>query len=89
MISYWRDIVNSFPCETCNAGPGEVCRTITGNRKNEPHAPRAYLAARNADKCHKCGDRLPAESDPGDTCGRCRLIRRMEIERATTWQRRH
>lgn len=43
----WRVIVTRYPCEVCQAAPGEPCYTYSGTRKYEPHAPRARLAAAN------------------------------------------
>lgn len=47
-ISRWRAVVTRYPCDTCQAGPGQLCTTWTGNQKNEPHASRARAAAANA-----------------------------------------
>lgn len=80
----WRDVIHSYPCDVCGARAGEACRSRSGNRKREPHASRG----RAADRCPRCGDRLSNQAEPGDICERCRLIRHLEIERATTWQRR-
>jgi hypothetical protein len=85
MRQYWRIVMESFPCKECNAAPGEPCYTKSGNQKTECHAVRWA----DAERCHKCGERLPADYDPGELCDRCKLIRRLEIERATTWQRRY
>jgi DNA-directed RNA polymerase subunit RPC12/RpoP len=78
----WRLVLLSYPCPTCGAKPGEPCIT-TGGRVAAEHADRA----RNADRCPKCGIWVGAEEDPGTLCGRCALVRSLEIERATTWKR--
>lgn len=81
----WRAIQQSFPCKECGAPPGEPCRTKNGHLKYECHAIRWE----GADRCHKCGDRLAADQEPGELCERCKLIRHLEIERATKYQRRY
>jgi len=43
----WREVVHSYPCPLCTAGPGDWCVTSTGFRKYEPHSDRARLAAAN------------------------------------------
>lgn len=81
----WKRIQQSFPCKECDAAPGEPCVTKNGNRKTECHAIRWD----DADRCRKCGDRLPADFDPGELCDRCKQVRRLEIERATYHVRRY
>jgi hypothetical protein len=39
----WRLIVESYPCDTCGAGPGAPCLTISGTVKHEPHVERVAL----------------------------------------------
>lgn len=41
----WREVVHAYPCPDCTAGPGEWCRTKSGEHKWEPHADRSRLAA--------------------------------------------
>jgi hypothetical protein len=41
----WREVVISYPCDTCGAGPGDRCRTVTDHEKWEPHAARSLLAS--------------------------------------------
>jgi hypothetical protein len=43
----WREVVVSYPCEICGAGPGDRCRTPSGAVKWEPHASRSRLASAN------------------------------------------
>lgn len=43
----WRAVVNSYPCETCGAGPGAWCISTGGKYKYEPHAARSKLASAN------------------------------------------
>jgi hypothetical protein len=74
--TWWRAIVESHPCPVCNAGPGEPCRTYTGNRKAECHADRA----RDADRCPGCGTRLAADADD-PYCPHCRMVRDLVTER--------
>lgn len=44
---HWRDVAESFFCRTCGAGPGDSCRTFTGNRTLTPHTDRTGQAAAN------------------------------------------
>jgi hypothetical protein len=81
----WTVVRMSYPCLVCNAPPGEPCLTATGNRKNELHAERG----REAQRCPKCGDRIAADAEPVTLCDRCRLVRRLEIERASYHVRRY
>lgn len=78
----WRTVIESFPCPKCNAKAGEPCRTQKG-AKTSPHAMRGT----GADRCPKCNERLPSDAEPWELCDRCRLIRHLEIERATTYRR--
>lgn len=80
----WRELVQSYPCLECGAGPGEPCVTKGGNSKYECHAIRSHVM----DHCPKCGARMAADAQPGEVCDRCALVRRLEIERATYHQRR-
>lgn len=82
--SAWRAVFQSYPCPTCGALPGEVCTTTGGRVADIPHVDRT----RNADRCPRCGTITGAGADPGSLCGRCALVRALEIERATTWKRR-
>lgn len=81
----WRDIVDSYPCPTCDAAPGEDCHTTSGAAKYEPHAPRSRLASTNAwrfadereSRCIRCGADVPANHEQpldveGPTCNDCR-----------------
>lgn len=43
--TWWREVVTSYPCPICDAGPGEPCQTWTGHPKFEPHADRSRIAA--------------------------------------------
>lgn len=40
----WREVVQSYPCEVCGAGPGDRCITYSGVEKYEAHAARSRLA---------------------------------------------
>lgn len=81
----WQLVFMSYPCPTCGAGPGERCTTTGGQAAGTPHADRT----RHAQRCPKCGVIVSAELDPGRLCDRCALVRSLEVERATTWKRRH
>jgi ribosomal protein S27AE len=81
----WRLVFLSYPCPACGAAPGHVCMTTGGRPYGECHAART----RHAGRCPKCGSVVSAELDPGSLCDRCALVRSLEIERATTWKRRH
>lgn len=83
MLSPWRAILRSYPCDKCGAGPGEPCHTETGNPTDE-HSDRAMRVAH----CPKCGERVGAESEPGTLCERCQFLREMNTERARKWKRR-
>jgi len=41
----WREVVHSYPCPTCTAGPGDWCLTMHGERKYEPHSDRSRVAS--------------------------------------------
>lgn len=43
----WRRIVQQYECEVCMAGPGEPCKTYSGEMKMEPHSARSNLARAN------------------------------------------
>lgn len=80
----WRAVIESYPCDTCGAEPGEPCRTISGTKANPPHVART----RPANRCHKCGTMLAADAEPGTLCPKHALLRSLEIERATHYRRR-
>lgn len=42
---HWREVVESYPCEVCGAGPGDHCVGPRGHEKWEPHACRSRLAS--------------------------------------------
>jgi hypothetical protein len=44
---FWKEVVVEFPCDTCNAGPGEQCLTSAGNITYLPHATRTRQASDN------------------------------------------
>lgn len=77
----WHVIFLSYPCPMCGAHPGEECVTSGGNWAF-PHADRTRLANR----CPRCGVVVSAE-EPGQLCDRCALVRALEVERATRWER--
>lgn len=81
----WRHVVEKYPCGKCGAAIGERCRTINGNGLSVPHADRWN---QDSQRCPKCGDRVSDGAEIGALCDRCRLIRRLEIERVTHYQRR-
>lgn len=43
----WRQVVQSYACESCGAAPGSPCITIRNVNKAEPHASRTRQAAEN------------------------------------------
>jgi hypothetical protein len=73
----WRDLLESYPCPVCDAGPGDPCRTATGNVSQLPHADRT----RGAQRCRGCSVKLHAEADPLDYCDHCQLLRDLTVER--------
>lgn len=79
----WRLVFESYPCPTCGVPAGTSCRTNSGRLADVPHADRARLG----DRCPVCGVLVANDEDPGGLCPRCRLVRSLETERATTWQR--
>jgi ribosomal protein S27AE len=79
----WRLIYLSYPCPTCDAAPGQDCRTTNGHLKHEVHADRARLGNR----CPKCGTLVDADHLPDQLCARCELVRALETERASKYQR--
>lgn len=81
----WRLVFLSYPCPSCGAPPGRLCITTGGHEYAECHAART----RDAGRCPRCGTVVSAELDPGSLCDKCALVRSLEIERATTWKRRH
>lgn len=81
----WRAAILSWPCPTCSALPGQPCRTIrTGTPTKDTHVDRAMFAPR----CPRCGSRIDVDSVAGDLCPRCALVRSLEVERSTHYQRR-
>jgi ribosomal protein S27AE len=80
----WRLVYLSYPCPTCNAGPGEDCTTTTARIKREVHADRARLG----DRCPKCGTLIEADHEPDQMCARCELVRALEVERSSVYRRR-
>lgn len=82
----WRNVLESYPCATCGAMPGESCITSTGRSTDQPHAARG----RATNRCARCGLMIDAAvDDPGALCGKCMLLRDLEIERATKYRRRY
>lgn len=79
----WRLVFLSYPCDYCGAQPGQDCHTATGATYRDVHAIRTQHKAR----CPRCGTVLAADDEPGQLCPRCQLLRRLEIERITRWQR--
>lgn len=76
----WRIVVNSYPCPTCPAGPGQACVSESGHAKPEPHAARSARAAArgwaHADepaRCVRCHGPLPADVRAPARCLRCTL----------------
>lgn len=65
----WADLVWSYPCPDCGAGPGSNCRTVAGGTKAEPHASRVHVIAR----CRACEQWLHADAaDAGvERCDAC------------------
>lgn len=70
-------------CPRCGAPPGDVCRTSSGKEAKPPHYARTQLVR----QCAHCGQPLDPDIEAGDLCARCQLVRSLEIERATKWQR--
>jgi hypothetical protein len=79
---WWLAAVLTYPCPTCDAPAGEPCHSRTG-RPAVPHAARS----RQQHRCRICGTLLPDNPD-SNLCGRCRLVRSLETERATYHQRK-
>ena len=78
----WRRSIESWPCQTCGASPGESCVTGSGRPTNLPHAARL----RSTNRCQMCLALLPNEWE--DTiCERCQLVRALEVERASHYRR--
>lgn len=75
--SEWRAVHMTYPCPQCGARPGYVCRTKSGNPYPTLHTGRI----RHALRCPVCAAILDAESEPGDLCPRCLLVRTLELER--------
>jgi hypothetical protein len=81
---WWLAAVHTYPCPHCGAEPHEPCRTRNGRPASQPHAARG----RDEHRCIICHVLLPHDQDPGDTlCGRCSLVRALELERARYHQR--
>lgn len=83
--SAWRLTWLSYPCPTCGAAPGEDCLTTGGNVYRDVHADRT----RRGNRCPRCGVIVDADHEPGQLCARCELVRSLEVERATRYQRRN
>ena len=82
---WWLAAVLTYPCPTCDAPAGDPCTTNTGRVASQPHATPGDTEHR----CTSCHVLLPADQDPADTlCGRCKLLRSLETERATYHQRK-
>jgi hypothetical protein len=81
--SLWRTIFETYPCPVCGANPGEPCLTEKGNPTRLPHAMRT----RNGNRCPNCGV-ITSWDNPGALCGRCELVRSLEVERATRYERK-
>lgn len=79
----WRLIFLTYPCPTCGAAPGEDCITSNGNIYKDVHAART----RDGNRCPRCGTKI-AWDMAGQLCGRCHLLRDLEVERATKYQRK-
>jgi hypothetical protein len=79
----WRLVYESYPCPKCGVPAGFPCRTKSGQQADMPHADRTRMA----DRCPVCGAIVANDADPGGLCARCRLVRSLETERATTWKR--
>lgn len=62
---HWREVVQSYPCDTCGAAPGEPCHTPMIWKKWEPHAARSRLASANGWDFPE----PPAEADPNPDLG--------------------
>lgn len=43
--AHWRIVANAYPCDECDAAPGEACITRGGNISHTPHAPRSRAAS--------------------------------------------
>jgi hypothetical protein len=63
---HWREVVESYPCTDCGAGPGDRCHTSGRwpSPKWEPHACRSRLASANG---WDYAD--PADPDPNPDLG--------------------
>lgn len=80
----WHNILRSYPCEACDAGPGEPCVTASGRKSALEHSARQHLVGR----CPRCSGMLDADHPPGTLCPHCALVRSLNIERHTTHRRR-
>jgi hypothetical protein len=81
---WWLAAVLSYPCPKCGAAPHDPCTTKTGTRASTPHAARGQERRR----CRLCQVLLPQDQDLEDVlCGRCAMIRALELERITTHKR--
>jgi len=78
----WHAMFLTYPCHTCGAEEGEECTTTNG-KWAFPHAARTRAAAR----CRICGEVTDGPNGPESLCARHRLVRALEIERATTHKR--
>ena len=65
----WSEVAYSYPCPSCDAGPGVNCRAYGGAVLNTPHAARVATI----DRCGQCHQWVHAEArDQGlDLCEAC------------------
>lgn len=68
-----------YPCPTCDAEPGEPCITTGGRPATRPHIGRRAMGR----WCLICEEPLPEDEQGSHLCARCRLVRALEVERAT------
>jgi len=67
----WQEIVLSYWCPDCDAGPGRWCLTRNGHDKPEPHAARVEMVAR----CVRCHQWMTSPQEIGaDLCPRCSAL---------------
>lgn len=62
----YEQAVEHQTCDSCNAKPGEPCRTLSGGERTIPHEPRAAVAGIKVDVrsvyCPECF------AKPGEPC---------------------